>query len=126
MYLQKVISRKNCFKSDPDPPQNVMVPQHWFLELLDVHFEGGKLTCSFKVFHVGLRVQFLIKKIWFSRLSVHFYNFCPVLRILDVYHGSWNPDQNFSIPDPGSNRFRNPDPRPASKNLIISNPKNLF
>jgi hypothetical protein len=35
------------------------------------------------------------------------------------------PDPNFSIPDPGSKRFRFPDPF-TSKDLSIFNPKNCF
>ncbi len=42
--------------------------------------------------------------------------------------GMFIPDPNFSIPDPGSKRFRIPDPESgsASKNLSIFIPKNCF
>jgi hypothetical protein len=49
-------------------------------------------------------------------------NILPVLQIRDVFIP--DPDQNFSIPDPGSRVKNIPDPASASKNLSIFNPKN--
>jgi hypothetical protein len=39
--------------------------------------------------------------------------------------GMFIPDPNFSLPDPGSKRFRIPDPNPHQR-VSIFNPKNCF
>ncbi len=47
-----------------------------------------------------------------------------MLRIRDVYPGP--PDPNFSILDPGSKRFRIPDPDPHKRIKVFLTQKNSF
>ncbi len=74
-----ISQRHGSADPDPDPPQNVMDPQHCS--------EWGKW---------GGRGKWWWLNLWLA-----------VLRIRDVYHGSRI--RIFSIPDLGSKRFRIPD-----------------